>query len=370
MGGDIIDFLVPMAGRGGVENVINDVSEKLLTCGYRVRVVQMVSDGYRWVCGGVEFYPILTGGRKVGRVEEFVELYASFLADHGCPALVVAVPWPFMAYAARGALRALGFREASAKRNINDINNIKIISWLHAPIETYKQYGTGGAECLSFADCVFVLTDRAKNQILSVVPDANVEIVGNPVDMSGVKPVTQWSKACRKLKFVGRLSEEKRLDVVIRALALTNERWTLDVTGTGDEGEAWKKLAETVGVADLVTWEGWKDNPWENYEDVTSLVMASDYEGFCLVAVEALARGIPVISTPVDGITEYVKPGVNGYFYEKGSSEGLAEILDAIDAGVLPDIQPDTCASSVAKYEKEKVLCDIVAKIENCWKVK
>jgi UDP-D-galactose:(glucosyl)LPS alpha-1,6-D-galactosyltransferase len=117
-------------------------------------------------------------------------------------------------------------------------------------------------------------------------------------------------------------------------------------------------------VADLVTWEGWKDNPWEDYEDVTALVVSSDYESFCLAAVESLARGIPVISTPVDGITEYVKPGVNGYFYEKGSSEGLAEVLDAVAAGILPDIQPETCASSVAKYERETVLCDIAAKIE------
>jgi UDP-D-galactose:(glucosyl)LPS alpha-1,6-D-galactosyltransferase len=361
MSGGIIDILVPMSGRGGVENVINDVSEKLLACGYRVRVVQMVYEGLKWVCKGVEFYPILTGGHKVGRVEEFVGLYASFLADHGSPALVVATPWPFMAYAAKGALEALNFHASSDKQ---DINNTKIISWLHAPVETYKQYGTGGIECLSFADSVFVLTNRAKNQILSAIPDINVEVVGNPVDMSGVKPLTQWDSGNRKLKYVGRLSQEKRLDVVIRALALTRERWTLDVTGTGEEGDAWKHLAETVGVADLITWNGWKDDPWDDYEDVTSLVMASDYEGFPLVALEGLARGIPVISTPVEGLAECIKPGVNGYLYEKGSSEGLAEVLDAVAAGVLPDIQPEACVSSVAKYEKETVLSDIVSKIE------
>jgi UDP-D-galactose:(glucosyl)LPS alpha-1,6-D-galactosyltransferase len=362
MSGDIIDILVPMSGRGGVENVINAVSEKLLACGYRVRVVQMVYDGPKWVCEGVEFYPILTGGNKVGRVEEFVGLYASFLADYGAPALVVATPWPFMAYAARGALRALEFRAASAEGNTN--NKTKIISWLHAPVETYKQYGTGGIECLSFADSVFVLTNRAKNQILSAIPDMNVELVGNPVDMSGVTPVAQVNSKNRKLKFVGRLSQEKRLDVVIRALALTREQWTLDVTGVGEEGNTWKKLAETVGVADLITWNGWKENPWDDYDDVTALVMASDYEGFPLVALEALARGIPVISTPVEGIAECVKPGVNGFLYAKGSSEGLAEVLDAIAAGMLPDIQPQDCTSSVARYEKETVLCDITAKIE------
>jgi UDP-D-galactose:(glucosyl)LPS alpha-1,6-D-galactosyltransferase len=276
-----------------------------------------------------------------------------------------------MAYAARGALRTLDFNDNVSVSNADNTNNtqdihsvLKIISWLHAPVEVYKKYGTGGIECLSFADSVFVLNNRAKNQILSAIPDINVEIVANPVDMSGIKPVTQWKRTSRKLKFVGRISQEKRLDVVIRALALTTERWTLDVCGAGDEEKAWRELAETVGVADLVTWEGWKDNPWEDYEDVTALVVSSDYESFCLAAVESLARGIPVISTPVDGITEYVKPGVNGYFYEKGSSEGLAEVLDAVSAGILPDIQPEACASSVAKYERETVLCDITDKIE------
>ena len=51
----IVDILVPLSGKGGVENVINMVSEKLIQSGYRVRVVQMVYTGPEWVGSGIEF---------------------------------------------------------------------------------------------------------------------------------------------------------------------------------------------------------------------------------------------------------------------------------------------------------------------------
>ena len=118
-------------------------------------------------------------------------------------------------------------------------------------------------------------------------------------------------------------------------------------------------------MSDFISWQGWKNNPWEDYNDVTALVLASDYEGFYLVAVEALARGIPVISPPVDGIGEYIVPGVNGYFYSQGDSSELAMVLDALAGGILPAVVPENCVKSVAVYEKEKVLTGILDVIES-----
>ena len=118
-------------------------------------------------------------------------------------------------------------------------------------------------------------------------------------------------------------------------------------------------------MSDFISWQGWKNNPWEDYNDVTALVLASDYEGFSLVAVEALARGIPVISPPVDGISEYIVPGVNGFFYGQGDSGELAMVLDALAGSILPAVVPENCVKSVAMYEKEKVLTEILDIIES-----
>lgn len=346
----IVDILVPMSGKGGVESVINSVAVKMKNCGMRIRVVQMVYSGPEWTCDAIEFYPLLVGG-KVECVEDFVGMYISFLTTHEKPDAVIATPWPFMTYVARAAVNAV---------NVSPV----IIAWLHAPIETYKQYGTGGIECLSFADSCFVLTNKARQQILNIIPHMNVEIVGNPVDMNGISVNDTWNKSARKLIFVGRLSEEKRVDVILHAIARTKNEWKLRVVGDGDKRADLEQLSTQIGIEERVTWDGWQDNPWHDYNDITALVVASDYEGFCMAAVEALARGIPVISTPVDGIVEYIMPGYNGYFFSKGSSDELAQILDVIDSGDLPDIIPYNCVHSVDKYEHERVVGQFVVKIQ------
>lgn len=350
MEGSIVDILVPLSGKGGVESVINSVAAKMKECGIRVRVVQMVYDGPKWTCSAIEFYPLLVG-KKVKCVEDFVGMYIAFLAAHEKPEAIIATPWPFMTYVARAAVKAVDISPG-------------IIAWLHAPIETYKQFGTGGIECLTFADCCFVLTNKAKQQILNVIPDMNVEIIGNPVDMNGIHVIDSWEKSSRNLIFVGRLSEEKRVDVILRAMAETTNKWRLRVAGDGEERAGLEQLSRQLGLEEQVIWCGWKDNPWWDYNDITALVVASDYEGFCMAAVEALARGIPVISTPVDGITEYVQPGYNGYFFSKGSSAELAQILDIIDSGELPDIMPCNCVHSVEKYEYQKVVKQFVIIIQ------
>ena len=348
----IVDILVPLSGKGGVENVINMVSDKLIKSGYRVRVVQMVYTGPKWVGSGIEFYPVLVN-KKVDNVEDFVGMYAEFMTVHGKPDVVIATPWPFMAYVARAALKSLG------------LESVKVAAWLHAPVKVYKDNGTGGMECLSFADCTMVLTRKAVKQIKEVLPEHRVELVGNPVDMTGIEPLSSWNLDNRTLLYVGRISREKRMDVIIDAMTKTQSMWKLRVIGDGDELASCKERAEYSGVSDFISWQGWKNNPWEDYNDVTALVLASDYEGFSLVAVEALTRGIPVISPPVDGIGEYIVPGVNGYFYSQGDSSELAMVLDALAGGILPAVVPENCVKSVAVYEKEKVLTGILDVIES-----
>ncbi len=364
----VIDILMPMAGKGGAEQVINQVAQRLISEGFRVRVVQMIYEGFDWVADGVEFYPILVN-RKVGPLEEFVGLYVDFLNRYGSPSLIIATPWPFMSYVAKGAVSITAGNHTDICEDDGEAHSAglpKVAAWLHGPIETYKKYGTGGLECLTFADCDFVLTQRAKKQILDAIPDADVVVTGNPIDMTGIVRNARWNRQSRRLMYVGRLTEEKRIDIIIEALSKTKSRWELTVTGDGEEAAHLKELAEVYGVEDFIEWRGWADNPWDtDCTEITALVVASDYEGFCMAAVEALARGIPVISTPVDGIIEYVKIGVNGYLFEKGSSSGLAEVLDAIDDGLLPDIEPQACADSVAVFEKERVLDNLTDKISH-----
>jgi UDP-D-galactose:(glucosyl)LPS alpha-1,6-D-galactosyltransferase len=78
--------------------------------------------------------------------------------------------------------------------------------------------------------------------------------------------------------------------------------------------------------------------------------MASEYGGFGLVAYEASSLGMTVISTPVDGVTDYIVPGQNGYLYPFDNADELAKLLNAIGKQELPLCDLKECRRSVMEY--------------------
>lgn len=345
----LVDILVPLSGRGGVENVINTTAKYLNAHGFHVRVVQMVFDGPFWLDEEIDFYPLLVN-KKVNTISDMVPMYAEFLKQCGIPDIVIACPWPFLTAVARRTLAAFG-------------TPCKVISWLHGPIEKYSQYGAGGLECLRFADAHLVINQKTANTILCDKEDSKVYLVHNPVDFSACIYHEHFEPEAKTLLFVGRLSEEKNVDRLVRAVALTDSCWKLRIIGDGSEKAKLQELCGELDILNRVEFLGWQQEPWQYAEHVTALALASEYEGFPLSAVEALASGIPVISTPVDGITELICPGMNGYLYSKGNPKELAELLDMVSDGTLPPISPAKCRESVAIYECKTALKDFSEKL-------
>lgn len=345
----LIDILVPLSGKGGVESVINATAKYLNRHGFHVRVVQMVFDGPFWLDEGIDFYPLLIK-KKVHTISDMIPLYSEFLKRNGVPDIVLACPWPFLTLTARRVLAAFD-------------KPCKVVSWMHGPIEKYEQYGVGGLECLRYADAHMVINERTANTILLDKEDSRVYRVYNPVDFSACVYREHFEPEAKTLLFVGRLSEEKNVELLVRAAAMTRSGWKLRIIGEGPDREKLQRLCGELGMVDRVEFLGWQQEPWKHSEHVTALALASEYEGFPLSAVEALASGLPVISTPVDGITELVRPGVNGYLYPKDSPKELAELLDMVSDGKLPAILPEKCRESAACYERTAALEDFRGKL-------
>lgn len=340
-----IDILVPLSGQGGVEIVLNELALHLQESGHSVRVVQMVYSGPKWLDDSIHFYPLLVN-KKVNHINDFSDMYTRFLLENGVPDIVLATPWPFLSFVARKALTYLN-------------SDAKIISWLHGPLRTYKQYDLGGAECLSFADSIFVLSKKELTNIQTLLPEKQVSIVPNPVDYSNCIDYRTYNPYTNHILFVGRLTEEKRPDIPIKAISLCKTDWKLRIIGDGELKEEIINLSNELNISDTVEFCGWLDNPWKHADEISYLVITSDYESFSLVAQEALYCGIPVISTPVDGVSERIIAGTNGYFVSHDSPKELAEVLDLIATNVLPALNPETCHNMALPYEKEKALVTI-----------
>ena len=94
--------------------------------------------------------------------------------------------------------------------------------------------------------------------------------------------------------------------------------------GEGPDIEAAKKLAKSMKKQESIHFIGRVKNPYNYLQIADALLVTSSYESFCLVALEALASGVPVFGTRVGGIPEVIEHGKSGYLVDIGDVTCMA----------------------------------------------
>jgi glycosyltransferase involved in cell wall biosynthesis len=129
--------------------------------------------------------------------------------------------------------------------------------------------------------------------------------------------------------FVGSEWERKGLEAAIRALALTSG-WDLVVAGSGDR-QRYQELADSLGVGGALHWLGVSRDMQLVYGLADALVFPTSYEAFSLVTLEAAACGVPILATPVNGVSELLSDGQSGYLISQ-EPRTIAERLQLLGA--------------------------------------
>lgn len=169
----------------------------------------------------------------------------------------------------------------------------------------------------------------------------------------------------RVLLHVGRLSMEKRLDVVLEGVAKLAPKepdLRLLVVGKGPAEQHYKDLARKLGLSERVTFTGFlpdEEMP-KAYASAEILVIASTFETQGLVVLEALASGTPVAGVRYRAIPEFVQEGKNGCLFELDScAEAIQRCLLRSDSMMINavstarDYSVDSCCAKLEKcYEK------------------
>jgi len=229
------------------------------------------------------------------------------------------------------------------------------VAWKYCEVFYNKQKG------------IIAPSEALKNVLKSHNIKKSVSVVPTGIDTNFFKR-TKKEKAREKLGLkkdekiflsLGRLSYEKNLDVVLKALEKIDCK--LIVAGRGPAAKKLKKLKTELGLGNKVSFTGYVQEELKPlyYSAADALIIASTGETQALVVAEAMACGCPVIGADSLAIPEIVVDEKNGYLFKTGKIEQLAEILDsyqpskkmisrALSTGV--DFSVEKCVDRLEKF--------------------
>jgi glycosyltransferase involved in cell wall biosynthesis len=122
---------------------------------------------------------------------------------------------------------------------------------------------------------------------------------------------------------IGRFERQKGFDLLIRALAHI-DGVSLVLVGEGSERPRLEELAERVGVADRVVWQGWIEDARSYFGSFDVFALPSRFEGFPLALLEALLARSAVVAADVGSVAEAVRDGETGLLVPAEDPRALA----------------------------------------------
>ncbi|ABB23648.1 Glycosyltransferase-like protein [Pelodictyon luteolum DSM 273] len=202
-----------------------------------------------------------------------------------------------------------------------------MLNAISARIEYALSYATDAIVCISHSE-----HDAAMGA--GICRD-RLQLICNGIDddlQQADEGAINWPDNRLHLLFVGRFDRQKGIDVFLEAMRrLGNLAFAYVVGAPVVNGEA------LTAIPDNVTLVGWKSRAEVQayYQSADLLVMPSRWEGFGLVAAEALRAGLPVIASRVGGLVDIVEDGVCGRLVAPESPTAIVDAVSSLDREML-----------------------------------
>jgi glycosyltransferase involved in cell wall biosynthesis len=183
-------------------------------------------------------------------------------------------------------------------------------------------------------DALTTPTRRAAELLENAAGVTGVLAISCGIDASRFANETPTSNTNPRFLFLGRLDDEKRIHILLQAVAKLTEhpKVIVELVGDGGERENLSRLATELGIADRVIFTGHisdQDLP-AAYERCTAFVMPSIAELQSIATMEAMASGRPVIAADAMALPHLVHDGDNGYLFPPDDADALADRLRLI----------------------------------------
>jgi len=188
------------------------------------------------------------------------------------------------------------------------------------------------------ADLV-VLVNRVmlENPVIKSIQLSNYVVIDNGIDVSSKPDDAVVSNTFKNfmaghdkiLGYVGRLSPEKGIKVLLNALKIVNNDHLVGVViiGSGSQYDELNEMTSLLALERNILFLGYIDNPVSYMKQFDALIMPSFTEGLPITLLEAMNAKVPVIASSVGGIPDVLNESSCGYLVKSGNVEALANSI-------------------------------------------
>jgi glycosyltransferase involved in cell wall biosynthesis len=353
-----IALLVPTLEIGGVERVFANLTNGLHDQGVDVDLLAGKAGGEM----ATGLHPnVRVLDLRSNRMLMSVPRLTEYLRAEHPDALIAA-----MTQCTAAALLARGFVRDNVKVIATEHNSMsKVIA--NGRGLKYRLMPTWGRWALNSADHIVAVSSGVADDISlrTGIQRSRFHVIYNPVVSSGLYAAAQdpvhhpWFQAGQPpvVLAVGRLDKQKDFPMLLRAFRLVKDSTAarLLILGEGPDRSRIENTVRELGMENDVALPGFERNPYRFMRRSAVFALSSAWEGFGVVLVEALAIGLPVVSTNCTyGPSEILENGKHGTLVPVGDHEAMARgLLQAIrnpPRSNANHVQQFTIASVAAEY--------------------
>lgn len=218
---------------------------------------------------------------------------------------------------------------------------IKVLRYFNAhKVHTVHNTGIQLSAARRHFNKVYAISEAVQTDLVRRYPDMEPIVIPNGIVCDAIAVKTRYGGKPFRIVQIGRLDPvQKGQDILIKAVALilgktVRNAATVDFIGTGTSRTQLLELTREQGVEDMCNFLGQKTRE-EIYRDLKTydlLVQPSRFEGFGLTVVEAMAAGVPVLVSDVDGPMEIIDHGQYGaYFVSEDPADCATRILEIME---------------------------------------
>lgn len=179
----------------------------------------------------------------------------------------------------------------------------------------------------------FVFQTNNAKEFFSTKIQKRSAVIANPVNPNLPNPLEHMQT--RKIVSVGRLEAAKNYEMAIRAFSKFHNKYpnyTYEIYGKGSKQKELSDLINELKLQQFIILKGYSDNIYPEIADAEMYVLSSNHEGMSNALMEAMALGLPCISTnhPIGGAKVLIQDGTNGFLVPVGDVDALAKKMHII----------------------------------------